>query len=350
MHFNRQSLSHSTKKYYNVVKPENQDGVGILFLTGNVDNWGFSIRDEWGIDSIRTDDVISDLEKLGQIHTLIVNLNTPGGLVLEGIRLYNYLKGLHSKGIKVITQNDGLVGSIGTLIYLAGSVRRSAPNAYFVFHEVSGGAYGGASSLRREADVIDQFNADLQNTIMKETSVTQETINEWWKQDTWINGADAATFGIVTEQTEGLKLTAKLNVKSLQEAGFKNIPKQLLNQNRNNKMKNFIKNFFNGLTENGFKIVKEEGGQAVDATQTLLNSFSEKFKDIKDPSDDIAAIKNELQTLRNDVAGKQTTIDALAKEVADLKGGESGGQNGGPADISDDMKNAISQATKNLLK
>ena len=60
-------------------------------------------------------------------------LSTPGGNVMSGLTIHNFLR---SMPFKLITHNIGNVDSIGNVIFLAGEERYSCPNATFMFHGV----------------------------------------------------------------------------------------------------------------------------------------------------------------------------------------------------------------------
>jgi ATP-dependent Clp protease protease subunit len=65
--------------------------------------------------------------------TIYLMLSTPGGSVMYGFTIYNFLRSLP---VKLITHNIGNVDSIGNVIFLAGTERYSCPNATFMFHGV----------------------------------------------------------------------------------------------------------------------------------------------------------------------------------------------------------------------
>jgi len=71
---------------------------------------------------------------VAQGHTEIyLMLSTPGGSVMNGMNVYNVLRGLP---VKLTTHNVGNVDSIGNVIFLAGEERVASPNATFMFHGV----------------------------------------------------------------------------------------------------------------------------------------------------------------------------------------------------------------------
>lgn len=60
-------------------------------------------------------------------------LSSPGGSVMNGINVYNYLRSLP---IKLTTHNIGIVDSIANVIFLARETRFAAKNSSFLFHGV----------------------------------------------------------------------------------------------------------------------------------------------------------------------------------------------------------------------
>ena len=68
------------------------------------------------------------------VKTVYLNLSTPGGQVMNGLNLYNVLRGYP---IELITHNVGNVDSIGNTVFMAGSKRFACPHSTFMFHGVS---------------------------------------------------------------------------------------------------------------------------------------------------------------------------------------------------------------------
>src|SRR5438552_12912130 len=60
-------------------------------------------------------------------------LSTPGGVVMNGLNLYNVMRAMP---FKLITHNVGNVDSIGNAIFLAGEARYACPHSTFMFHGV----------------------------------------------------------------------------------------------------------------------------------------------------------------------------------------------------------------------
>jgi len=72
---------------------------------------------------------------IGQgVKTVCLMLSTPGGQVMNGLNLYNVLRGFP---VELVTHNVGNVDSIGNMVFMAGSRRYACPHSTFMFHGVA---------------------------------------------------------------------------------------------------------------------------------------------------------------------------------------------------------------------
>lgn len=70
------------------------------------------------------------------VSDVLLLISTQGGLVHEGVSLYNYIRGIKAR-VNVTTHNFGSVDSIGVALFAAGQTRRSVPQARFLIHRVT---------------------------------------------------------------------------------------------------------------------------------------------------------------------------------------------------------------------
>jgi ATP-dependent protease ClpP protease subunit len=103
-------------------------------------------------------------------------LSTPGGSVMNGITLYNLLRGLPTH---LVTHNVGNVDSIGNAVFLAGAERFACPQATFMFHGVGQTALNERLDERRLREGLESVLADQDRIgaiIEDRTSLTREEI------------------------------------------------------------------------------------------------------------------------------------------------------------------------------
>ena len=130
-----------------------------------------------------------------KIHLL---LSSPGGSVMHGIALHNFLKGIP---IEIITYNFGTVDSIGVIIYCAGSKRLSVPHARFLLHPVSA-QFQGVLDEHRLNEAQNGLKIDQQNIARVIAAVVNkeenEILNNIHSRKT-LDPEQAKDFGLVSE-------------------------------------------------------------------------------------------------------------------------------------------------------
>lgn len=136
-------------------------------------------------------------QRVSRVHLL---LSTPGGMVGNGITLYNALRGFP---FELVTHNVGNVNSIGNAVFLAGDKRYACPQSTFMFHGVGFDVTGGIrleeklllerlDALRADQKLIADVIAD--RTKLSAGNIAQLFLEAQTKDASWAVGA-----GIVDE-------------------------------------------------------------------------------------------------------------------------------------------------------
>lgn len=116
---------------------------------------------------------------------LYLLLSTPGGMVMNGMNLYNVLRGLP---LKLTTHNVGNVDSIGNAVFLAGGTRYACPNSTFMFHgvgfDVPQGLRVEEKLLRERLDGILADQKRIGEVIGEHTTLTTEQIDVLFREAT----------------------------------------------------------------------------------------------------------------------------------------------------------------------
>jgi len=149
----------------------------------------------WG-DGITAASIV---EQLAQITagTINVRINSDGGVVSDGLAIYNALVN-HPATVDVTV--DGIAASVASLIAMAGKTRRMQSNALMMIHGPSSGAWGFAPTLRRTADMLDTI-ADAMLTSYSARAIDAAQIGTWLKdeQDHWLTAAQAVEAGLADD-------------------------------------------------------------------------------------------------------------------------------------------------------
>jgi len=127
---------------------------------------------------------------------ITVRFFTPGGDVLAGLALYDYLRELQRDGIKVTTVAIGMAASMGAILLQAGSTRLVTPNSYIMVHEVSTIALGKLSELKDEQKFTQRIQDRLLEILAERSTLTTRQIRtKWTRKDWWLDAKDAVDVG-----------------------------------------------------------------------------------------------------------------------------------------------------------
>lgn len=127
-------------------------------------------------------------------------LSTPGGLVMNGLNVYNVLRGLPCE---LTVHNVGTVDSIGNAIFLAGNRRYACAQSTFMFHGVGLSAQHGMrieeKFLRESLQNVLADQRRIGQILEERTQLTSEQVNGLFLEAQTKDAADAIGCGIVHE-------------------------------------------------------------------------------------------------------------------------------------------------------
>ena len=164
------------------------------------------IGEDWfggsGLSGKQFSDVLSEVGN----GPLLVEINSPGGNVWDGLSIYNQLRGRRAP---VTTRVVGIAASIASIIALAGDKVEMADAALMMIHDPSGMASGTSEDMRKMADALDQHAEVLVGVYAKKTGRSPESIRAAMKAETWFTTAEAIQFGLVDKPIKQLAMAAK---------------------------------------------------------------------------------------------------------------------------------------------
>lgn len=204
-------------------------------------------------------------EDVTDIH---VYINSGGGSVIEGWAIYDKLK---TSGKKITTIGEGMVGSIATIIFMAGDVRKLHENSRFFIHNPY---WQPDAPTPMEADDLISLGESLQaeqkkilDFYSKQTGTSIEQLEPLMQKATDLTSAQALEMGFANEI-----ISTSVNYTPYKLVAFvatENKPKQI-KMNKNEQTVSWIKRSFtklaamiNGVTLNMEMPVKDAEGKEV---------------------------------------------------------------------------------------
>ena len=168
----------------------------------------------WGVSALS---VIEAINQAGDVQTLNIHINSPGGDVFEGRAIMAAISAFRGKTIAKI---DSLCASAATSIALACNEIEMSEGAFFMIHNASGMAWGDKTALRETANVLEKIEGAIVNDYTSRTGKPEQEIRDKMQAETWFTAQEALEYGFIDSITE--KSTAK-NTWNL--SAFANPPK-----------------------------------------------------------------------------------------------------------------------------
>lgn len=155
---------------------------------------------------------------------LHIRINSPGGLVMEGIAIFNAITREREKGRKVTTHIDGLAASMGSILAMAGEEIIMADNALMMIHNPWDCACGDAIELRRAADRLDQLRDIMVGIYAKQTGLAADALIPMLDGETWLTAGEALEQKFITSINTGEAASARAALFDIQQFGFRKVP------------------------------------------------------------------------------------------------------------------------------
>lgn len=155
--------------------------------------------DEGGVDPQDVADAVNGIE----CEALRVTVNSPGGSVDAGIDIYNALRGVSERGMRVETYNSALAASIASVIMMAGDRRIGAPHSRMMIHEAMALGMGFATDFEKLASRLRETTANIASVYAERTGTETADWLPLMADETWFSEQQALEKGLLTEIGRG---------------------------------------------------------------------------------------------------------------------------------------------------
>jgi len=183
------------------------------------------IGDSW--DGTTARQFAQDLAALGALDELNIFMNSPGGVVTDGLAIYNTL--VRNKATKNVYV-DGIAGSIASVVAMAGDKIVTAKNASWMIHNPYMFVMGDADELRHWAQRLDSLRDTIITAYVDRSGKADaKQFGKWMDGETWFNAQEALAAGLTDEVSEKeLAIAAYAPIAKFDFTKYKNVPATLL--------------------------------------------------------------------------------------------------------------------------
>lgn len=178
------------------------------------------IGSDWAPDWIQdltgeksASEFIAEVEALGEIDEITLEINSPGGDVASGLRIFNYLLN-HRATIHV--RVTGMACSIATVIMMAGDTRTMAIGTTIMVHRAAQLMIGfyTADEMEHNAQQIRVIDASIVDAFVLRTGKSVEEIASLLDQgDTYMGAGEAIEWGFATDRDDQVQAVASADMR-----------------------------------------------------------------------------------------------------------------------------------------
>lgn len=180
---------------YSPIVDDPTDGIATMRLYDPIDNWGGG----WGVSAKEFAQALATLP--ADTHTIQLHINSPGGMVFEGVAILNQLRQHSAKVVAVV---DGLAASAASFIACGSDELQMAPNSQMMIHDAYGLEIGDAATMRKYADLLDRLSNNIAAIYAAKAGGTVEDWRAAMLAESWYSPEEAVAAGLA-DQVAGVE-------------------------------------------------------------------------------------------------------------------------------------------------
>jgi ATP-dependent Clp protease protease subunit len=129
-----------------------------------------------------------------------VIFNSPGGSVVDGMALFDFLQELRRAGHHITTTAMGIAASMAGILLQAGDHRRMGKEAWVLIHQASFGAQGSYGSVEDTVEWVRKVQERILDIFANRSTMKRATIKKnWERKDWWLSSDECLRHGFVDE-------------------------------------------------------------------------------------------------------------------------------------------------------
>jgi ATP-dependent Clp protease, protease subunit len=126
--------------------------------------------------------------------------HSPGGNVIEGMALFDYITYLKSEGHIINTLALGMAASMAGILLQAGTNRRMGKEAWVLIHQGSFGAIGSVGQVEDTVEWVKRIQKRILNIFADRSKLTAKQIErKWERKDWWLSSDECLKLGFIDE-------------------------------------------------------------------------------------------------------------------------------------------------------
>lgn len=150
------------------------------------------IGSDWDADDVTAGAFVDQLRGI-TAKTIDLHINSPGGLVFDGIAIYSALLN-HPATVNVTV--DGLAASAASFVAMAGDTVAIEKPAKMMIHDAAGLVLGNAADMRQMADLLDELSDTIAGIYADRSGTAVAGWRDAMRAETWYGARQAVKAGL----------------------------------------------------------------------------------------------------------------------------------------------------------
>ena len=126
--------------------------------------------------------------------------SSPGGSIIDGFELFDFIQELRAKGHKITTGSLGMAASMAGILLQAGDVRWIGHQSWVMIHRAAFGAIGKTYEVEDEVKLVKRIEERILNIFTSRSKLTKQKLKKNWdRKDWWIDADECVELGLVDE-------------------------------------------------------------------------------------------------------------------------------------------------------
>tara|TARA_R110000803_G_scaffold52326_1_gene107696 strand:- start:3390 stop:4736 length:1347 start_codon:yes stop_codon:yes gene_type:complete len=271
-------------------------------------------------DFVQLQDITSQWEKAKKdsaepITDLVLKIQSPGGNIVQGDLIYDFLESLKKNNVKITTQSNGMVGSMATKIFMVGDERIIQEDDEFFIHNPQGAPQGDSNDVQAYLDTMKEVEKEMVNYYTKATGAEKKAIELLMDNATTLTAQEAVDMGFATKKigsgAEVVDVAMMLNTDTKKT-------NQELNPNTMTKIKDTLEGLFTSFKKELRAELNLDKTPEADAKAKRLTALKAQFPNVDEAKleafVDFMTSEGKLLTVNADNEDELVGADAVFME------------------------------------
>ena len=164
-------------------------------------NFLYRFNDKVSKDTVRhCMETLTEWHRLDSECAIEIIFSSPGGSIIDGFELFDFLQDLRNKGHHLTTGTLGYAASMAGVLLQVGDIRWVGQQAWIMIHRAAFGAWGKTYEIEDEVKFIQRIEERILAIFTSRSNLTKNKIKRNWdRKDWWISADEALTMNLVDE-------------------------------------------------------------------------------------------------------------------------------------------------------